>query len=90
MPEKIAVITRASSGFGLLTSVEMAKAGFRVVATMRNLGRHEALDQAAAASKVTGQIDVRQLDVTNFDILPGFVHTLVRDCWCATMEGSMS
>jgi NAD(P)-dependent dehydrogenase (short-subunit alcohol dehydrogenase family) len=77
MADKIAVITGASSGFGLLTSVELARAGFRVVATMRDLGRRERLDQAAA--KVTSHIDVRALDVTNFDVLPGFVHTVVRD-----------
>ena len=34
MPDKVALITGASSGFGLLTSIELAKAGFRVVATM--------------------------------------------------------
>jgi len=79
MPEKIALITGCSSGFGLVTSIEMAKAGFRVVATMRNLERREALDQAAAAAHLTGLIDVRALDVTNFDILPRFVHTVVGD-----------
>ena len=39
MAEKIALVTGASSGFGLLTSIKLQKAGFRVVATMRNLGR---------------------------------------------------
>jgi NAD(P)-dependent dehydrogenase (short-subunit alcohol dehydrogenase family) len=79
MTEKVALITGTSSGFGLLTSIEMAKAGFRVVATMRNLERRERLDQAATEAKVRGRIDVRALDVTNFDVLPGFVHTVVRD-----------
>lgn len=79
MPEKIALITGCSSGFGLLTSIEMAKAGYRVVATMRSLSRRAALDQAGSDAGVTGQIDVRALDVTNFDALPGFLHTVVRD-----------
>ncbi len=79
MTEKIALITGSSSGFGLLTAVEMAKAGFRVVATMRNLSRRENLDQAATAARVDGQIDVRELDVTNFDEMMGFVHTVVQD-----------
>src|SRR5437588_474025 len=35
MPDKVAVITGTSSGFGLLTSIELAKAGYRVVPTMR-------------------------------------------------------
>ena len=79
MPDKIALITGSSSGFGLLTSIEMAKAGFRVVATMRDLGRRERLDQAAAAAGVAERIDVRALDVTRFDGLGSFVQALVRD-----------
>ena len=79
MPDKIALITGSSSGFGLLTSIELAKAGFRVVATMRDLGRRERLDQAATAAGVATQLDIRALDVTNFDALPAFVDSLVRD-----------
>jgi NAD(P)-dependent dehydrogenase (short-subunit alcohol dehydrogenase family) len=79
MPDKIALITGSSSGFGLLTSVEMAKSGFRVVATMRDLGRRERLDQAAATAGVAAQLDIRALDVTNFNSLPGFVDGIVRD-----------
>ena len=79
MPDKIALITGSSSGFGLLTSIELAKAGFRVVATMRDLGRRERLDQAATAAGVAAQLDIRALDVTNFDALPAFVDSLVRD-----------
>jgi NAD(P)-dependent dehydrogenase (short-subunit alcohol dehydrogenase family) len=79
MPEKIALVTGASSGFGLLTSIELAKAGFRVVATMRDLGRRERLDQAVAASGVGAKVDVRALDVTKFDTIPSFVDSVVRD-----------
>jgi NAD(P)-dependent dehydrogenase (short-subunit alcohol dehydrogenase family) len=79
MAEKIAVITGSSSGFGLLTSVELAKAGFRVVATMRDLARRDRLDQAASAAGVTALLDIRALDVTNFDALPAFVDSVVRD-----------
>lgn len=79
MPEKIALVTGASSGFGLLTSIELAKAGFRVVATMRDLGRRDRLDQAVTAAGLAQKIDVRALDVTNFDTIPGFVDAVVRD-----------
>ena len=79
MPDKIALITGSSSGFGLLTSIELAKAGFRVVATMRDLGRRERLDLAAAAAGLAAQVDIRALDVTDFDALPAFVDTVVRD-----------
>jgi NAD(P)-dependent dehydrogenase (short-subunit alcohol dehydrogenase family) len=77
--EKIAVVTGSSSGFGLLTCIELARHGFRVIATMRDLGRRERLDQAAGAAGVAAQLDVRQLDVTHFDTIPSFVETAVHD-----------
>jgi len=46
---------------------------------MRDLGRRGALEQAAAAAGVAGQIEVRALDVTHFDDIPGFVEQVVRD-----------
>ncbi len=79
MSDKIAVITGSSSGFGLLTTVELAKAGFRVVASMRDLGRRGKLDEAAAAAGVSAKIDVRRLDVTEFNALAGFVDAVVGD-----------
>ena len=79
MADKIGVITGCSSGFGLLTSIELAKAGFQVVATMRNLGRRGDLDQAAKGAGVEREIDVRALDVTAFDAMPEFVEGVVRD-----------
>jgi len=79
MPEKTALVNGASSDFGLLTSIERAKAGFRVVATMRNLGRRERLDQAIAATGVAATVEVRALDVTIFDTIQSFVDGVVRD-----------
>ena len=79
MPEKIALVTGSSSGFGLLISVELAKAGFRVVATMRDLTRRGALDGAAQAASVADQIVVRALNVTDYDAMPGFVEQVVGD-----------
>jgi len=77
--EKIALITGCSSGIGLLTAVDMAKAGFRVVATMRDLSRNTRLLQAAADAGVADRIDLRRLDITEFDALPGVVAEIVRD-----------
>lgn len=79
MSTKIAVITGTSSGIGLLTAVELAGQGFRVVASMRDLGRRGRLDEAAAAAKVGDAIDVRRLDVTDFGAIPAFVEGVVRD-----------
>ena len=79
MAEKIAVISGTSSGIGLLSAVELARTGFRVVASMRDLGRRERLDQAAQAAGVTHLLDIRQLDVTDFSAIPGFVEGIIRD-----------
>lgn len=79
MAEKIVLITGASSGFGLLTSVEFAKAGFRVVSTMRDLGRRQRLDVAASAAGVTDKIDIRALDITDFPAITNVVDTVARD-----------
>lgn len=79
MSEKIAVITGSSSGFGLLTAVELAKAGYKVVASMRDLGRRGKLDQAAASLGVGANIDVRRLDVTEIATIPEFVEGVVHD-----------
>jgi len=62
---KIALITGASSGFGLLTSVTLAKRGWRVVATMRDLNRREKLARAAQEASVLDRIEIHALDVTN-------------------------
>ncbi len=79
MPKNVALLTGASSGFGLLTSVELAKAGFHVVATMRDLGRRGKLDEAASAAGIQDRIDVRELDVTHFPAIPTVVDTVARD-----------
>ena len=63
----------------LLTSVELAKAGFRVIASMRDLGKRERLMQAAASAEVSDRIDVRALDVTQVDAMPEFVDKVIRD-----------
>ena len=79
MPERIAVITGTSSGIGLLASIELAKAGFRVVASMRDLGRRSRLDLAMSAADAGAAIDVRELDVTKFETMPAFVESVLRD-----------
>jgi len=77
--EKVAVITGSSSGFGLLTAVELASRSFRVVATMRDLGRSAKLEEAARAAKVSDRIELRSLDVTNNELITAVVSGVVRD-----------
>ena len=59
--KKIALITGTSSGIGLHSAVQLAQAGYTVVATLRNPAKADALKQEAAAQKV--ELDIRQLDV---------------------------
>jgi NAD(P)-dependent dehydrogenase (short-subunit alcohol dehydrogenase family) len=77
--DQVVVITGASSGFGLLTTVEMARAGFRVVATMRDVARRELLDKAVAEAGVGERVDVRQLDVTDFAAIGPLVESVLGD-----------
>ena len=80
MADKIAIVTGSSSGIGMLTAIELAKNGFKVVASMRDLERRARLDEAASTAQVTGQLDIRRLDVTDFNAIPGFVQQVVGDC----------
>jgi len=79
MDRKVAVITGSSSGIGLLTAIELARAGYRVVASMRDLSRRARLDEAAERAGVAGQLDVRRLDVTEPAAIPPLVEAVVRD-----------
>jgi NAD(P)-dependent dehydrogenase (short-subunit alcohol dehydrogenase family) len=63
--QRTALVTGASSGFGLLTSVTLAKRGWRVLATMRDLNRREKLETAARAAGVLEGIEFHALDITN-------------------------
>jgi NAD(P)-dependent dehydrogenase (short-subunit alcohol dehydrogenase family) len=57
----------------------LAKEGFRVVASMRDLGRRGRLDEAARAANMAAKIDVRRLDVTEIDTISRFIDVVVRD-----------
>ena len=59
------LITGTSAGFGLLATVELAKRGWRVIATMRNLDRKGTLEAALAQSGAARNVDIVQLDVTD-------------------------
>ena len=79
MAAKIAVVTGASSGIGLLSAVELARDGFFVVATMRDPSRRLRLDEAAQEAGVQDSIDVRRLDVNEAASLPEIIRGIARD-----------
>jgi NAD(P)-dependent dehydrogenase (short-subunit alcohol dehydrogenase family) len=57
----------------------LALNGHRVVATMRNLESRGRLEEAAQKAGVRDRLDLRRLDITEFDSLPGAVEAIVRD-----------
>lgn len=59
----VVLITGTSTGIGLATAIEAARAGWTTVATMRDLQRADALRAAAEEAGVF--LDVRRLDVTD-------------------------
>ncbi|WP_431279685.1 SDR family NAD(P)-dependent oxidoreductase [Leifsonia poae] len=73
MTASVLLITGTSTGIGLTTAVAAARAGFTVVATMRDLGKAAALESAAAEAGV--ELDIRALDVTDADSIAAcFAH----------------
>lgn len=72
MNKKIAVVTGSNSGFGLLSTVELAKIGFEVIATMRNPDKREELLTQAKKWGVEQSIHIHSLDVTSQESLMEF------------------
>ncbi len=75
--QPVLLITGTSSGIGLSTAVAAARAGYTVVATMRNPKADAALRSAAADAGV--EVDVRPLDVTEDDSIRSCVDGIVSD-----------
>ena len=59
------LITGTSSGIGRATAVLLASRGWRVFATMRDLQKRCALEQALREAGATDGIEIEQLDVTS-------------------------
>lgn len=57
----VALVTGCSTGVGLYTAIRLAEAGYKVVATMRDTSKQQALFDEAASAGV--EIEVRPLDV---------------------------
>lgn len=61
MAGKVALVTGCSTGVGLHAAVRLAEAGYTVVATMRDPGKQQALQDEAAKARVA--VEVAPLDV---------------------------
>ena len=60
---KIALVTGCSSGIGLQTAIDLAKNGYTIYATMRNLDKKNKLE--VAAQKANVKLNIVQLDVSD-------------------------
>jgi len=69
---RIAIVTGANSGLGLVTARELARSGARVVLACRNLDKgHEAVDQIRAAVP-DAQVQLDELDLASLESVRGF------------------
>jgi NAD(P)-dependent dehydrogenase (short-subunit alcohol dehydrogenase family) len=78
MDNKIAIVTGANSGFGLLSSIELACMGYHVLATMRDLKKAEELLKMAKLRKAEQQITIMPLDVTSETSIQEFYNGLTK------------
>ncbi|MEV4824355.1 SDR family oxidoreductase [Micromonospora sp. NPDC049274] len=77
MSEQTVLITGTSTGIGLEIALACASAGWRTVATMRDVARADRLREAASAAGVADLIDVRPLDVTDPAAVDGCVEDVI-------------
>lgn len=73
--EKIAVITGTSSGIGLYTAVQLAQAGYKVIATLRDTTKAGKLQEVATQAGV--ELIIRPLDVQDEASITNCVQEIV-------------
>ena len=73
---RTALITGASSGFGLLTALTLARHGWQVVATMRDTTRACRLLTAADRASCRDRLEVLPLDVTSTEQIKALAQEL--------------
>lgn len=78
MCKRVALVTGTSSGFGMLTALELARREYLVLATMRNPERAQELLERAERLGVAKWIKVTALDVTDEQAVAGTVAELLR------------
>lgn len=77
--ERIAIVTGTSSGFGMLTALELASKQYHVIATMRNPEGAGELVERARRAGVAERIEIKALDVTDQQAIERVVAETLRD-----------
>lgn len=73
---RIALVTGSSSGIGLASAVGLVKAGFHVIATVRDPSRAARLDAARGSH---GDLEIRRLDVTEPESISACIAGVLAD-----------
>lgn len=76
MQDQTVLITGSSNGFGLLTAVELAKRGFTVIASMRDLDRSADLRRLSKKYHIGDRMIYIQLDVASQTSVSNFTDRL--------------
>jgi NAD(P)-dependent dehydrogenase (short-subunit alcohol dehydrogenase family) len=71
---RTAIVTGANSGIGLVTTRELARAGARVIMACRDVSKG-----TAAAATVTGDVEVRALDLADLSSIRTFAGSITDD-----------
>jgi len=74
----VAFVTGASSGFGMLTSIALAKKGYQVIATMRDPAKKGPLLALAGGAGIERRLEIMQVDVTLHESIERAVEEVIR------------
>jgi NAD(P)-dependent dehydrogenase (short-subunit alcohol dehydrogenase family) len=73
---RLAVVTGANSGLGLITAQELARAGAKVVIACRNLGKGEQAAAQIRRSVPSAQLDLQELDLADLSSVSAFAERM--------------
>jgi NAD(P)-dependent dehydrogenase (short-subunit alcohol dehydrogenase family) len=72
---RVAVVTGANSGLGLIDSRELARAGARVIMACRNTEKGEAAAEQIRGAVPEGEVEVAGLDLADLESIRAFAET---------------